>query len=114
MLLESFIYFMVLIIIFYLIMIEDIFIEGDLIGDEKVNKIELNLIDDIIKIIDEYNDYIDEGLIRGDLYFNKNKGLYILFDVILIIGGSGIIDEYLLSLKKINDINLIKELIGKD
>eukprot|EP00105_Crassostrea_gigas_P019014 XP_011437330.1 PREDICTED: uncharacterized protein LOC105335232 [Crassostrea gigas] len=98
----------------YSITTEDTFIEGDLTGDEKVNKTELNSTDDITKIIDEYNDYIDEGPTRGDLHSNKNKGLHTSSDATPTTGGSGIIDEYLSSLKKTNDINSTKESTGKD
>lgn len=98
----------------YSITTEDTFIGGDLTGDEKVNKTELNSTDDITKIIDEYNDYIDEGPTRGDLHSNKNKGLHTSSDATPTPGGSGIIDEYLSSLKKTNDINSTKESTGKD
>lgn len=98
----------------YSITTEDTFIEGDLTGDEKVNKTELNSTDDITKIIDEYNDYIDEGPTRGDLHSNRNKGLQTSSDATPTPGGSGIIDEYLSSLKIINNINSTKESTGKD
>lgn len=98
----------------YSITTEDTFVEGDLTGDEKVNKTELNSTDDITKIIDEYIDYIDEGPTRGDLHSNRNKGLPTSSDATPTPGGSGIIDEYLYSLKKTNDINSTKESTGKD
>lgn len=85
----------------YPITTEDTFIEGDLNGDENVNKTDLNSTNEIRNLVDEYNDYIDEGPTRGDLFSTRSR---ILPEVKTITSGSGIIDASLSNMKMISDV----------
>ncbi|XP_061184898.1 mucin-2-like [Saccostrea echinata] len=93
----------------------DTFIEGELSNDDKINKTDLNSTDDLSKIIEEYNDYIDQGPTRGDLPNFRKTTSQNIPTTTQSSGGSGIIDASLFtgSASKIN-INTNSLSISKD
>ncbi|XP_062609314.1 uncharacterized protein LOC134271072 [Saccostrea cucullata] len=71
----------------------DTFIEGELSIDDTVNTTDLNSTDDDLrKLIEEYNDYFDQGPTRGDLPDNRKTTSQNILATTQSSAGSGIIE----------------------